>query len=737
MVSFYKTSLRKTVLTAVLLGLNVNAVITQSEPTSPEESVVDYSSIDTDRIKRAAPSEWLSYGRTYSEQRYSPLTQIDHETINRLGLAWSFDTESIRGLEGTPIVVDGLIYVTGNWGIVYALDARTGALVWRFDPEVDRETGALACCDIVNRGVAVYGDAVYVGVLDGRLVALNRQTGRLKWQVDTLAGEQGAYTVTGAPRAADGKVFIGNGGAEYGVRGFVSAYDANTGDRLWRFYTVPGDPQKGFENEAMAMAAKTWSGSWWQYGGGGTVWDSIVYDDELNQLLIGVGNGSPWNRRERSPDGGDNLFLSSIVALNPDSGEYLWHYQETPGETWDYTATQQIMLADMEIGGDVKKVLWHAPKNGFFFVIDRVTGSLISADPFVKVTWASGYDLETGRPIETPNADFAAGPQWVSPSPMGGHNWQPMAYSPRTNLVYIPITETALQYKEEKRFKFKPGHWNTGVDLDPGALANNLLNEAVTNRFGSAALLAWDPLTQKPKWRVPMEFIWNGGVLATAGDLIFQPNSSAELVAYDAHTGKALWSYDIQERSVGTPVSYELDGEQYIAVLAGWGGAISLSGGGMVQPSPEFGRVLAFKLGGDARLPALAPLPDYGRPPEPSVTDASIIERGRNLYTLNCMRCHGSNAVSNGRIPDLRRLPPAWYDQWDAIVLDGIMAKAGMVGFADVLTAEDSLAIKSFVLTEAQEDYALRTQPRWWVSLKTWFYDKVAAILVKLMEFTQ
>ncbi len=737
MASLLTTYLRNRLLTTLLVGLCVSSLSSMAAPAIRQTEGQAYSSVDTDRIERADPSEWLSYGRTYSEQRYSPLDQINQESIDALGLAWSFDTESIRGLEGTPIVVDGLMYITGNWSVVYALDARTGALVWRFDPKVDRETGALACCDVINRGVAVYGDSVYVGVLDGRLVALDRLTGELHWQVDTLAGEKGAYTITGAPRAADGKVFIGNGGAEYGVRGFVSAYDATTGAKLWRFYTVPGDPKKGFESDAMAMAAESWSGSWWQYGGGGTVWDSIVYDQELNQLLIGVGNGSPWNRRERSPEGGDNLFLSSIVALNPDTGAYLWHYQETPGETWDYTATQQIMLADMEIGGEIKKVLWHAPKNGFFFVIDRKTGSLISAEPFVKVTWASGYDLETGRPIETPNADFADGPQWVSPSPMGGHNWQPMAYSPRTNWVYIPVIETALEYKDDKTFEFKPGHWNTGVDLDPGALANNLLLEAVTNRFGSAALLAWDPIAQEARWRTPMEFIWNGGVLATAGDLVFQPNSSAELVGYNAHTGEALWSYDIQERSVGTPVSYELDGEQYIAMLAGWGGAISLSGGGMVQPAPEFGRVLAFKLGGHAQLPALAPLPDYGKPPEPSVTDASIIERGRSLYTLNCMRCHGANAVSNGRIPDLRRLPPAWYEQWDAIVLDGIMAKAGMVGFADVLTAEDSLAIKSFVLTEAQEDYDLRTQPPWWVALKTWFYDKVAAILVALMELAQ
>ncbi|MBU1831073.1 MAG: PQQ-binding-like beta-propeller repeat protein, partial [Gammaproteobacteria bacterium] len=340
-----------------------------------------------------------------------------------LSLAWSFDTDFNRGLEATPIVIDGVLYLTGNWSVVYALDARSGALLWKYDPKVPREWGKMACCDVVNRGVAAYEGKIIFGTLDARLIALDAASGEKIWEVATADITAYPYTITGAPRVAKGKVFIGNGGAEYGVRGYVSAYDVNTGDQLWRFYTVPANPADGFENEAMKAAAETWTGKWWESGGGGTVWDSIVYDDELDQLYIGVGNGSPWNAKIRSPEGGDNLYLSSIVALNPDSGEYIWHYQETPAESWDYTATQHIMLADMDVKGEQRKVIWHAPKNGFFFILDRTSGKLLSAEPYSDVNWASHYDMETGRPVETENARYLNDPQLVRPSSMGAHNW--------------------------------------------------------------------------------------------------------------------------------------------------------------------------------------------------------------------------------------------------------------------------------------------------------------------------
>ncbi|MEE2654075.1 MAG: PQQ-dependent dehydrogenase, methanol/ethanol family [Pseudomonadota bacterium] len=388
--------------------------------------------VGTAEIASNPDENWLSYGKDYREQRYSELAQINRDNVSDLGLAWSFDTEYNRGLEATPIIVDGVMYVTGNWSVVYALDVRSGELLWKYDPKVPREWAKMACCDVVNRGVAVYEGKVFVGSLDARLIALDAASGEVIWEVQSADIKAYPYTVTGAPRVAKGLVFIGNGGAEYGVRGFVSAFDADTGELRWRFYTVPGNPADGFENEAMRKAAESWTGKWWEYGGGGTVWDSIVYDDELDQLYIGVGNGSPWNHRVRSPEGGDNLYLSSIVALDPDSGEYLWHYQETPAETWDYTATQHIMLADMEVDGATRKVIWHAPKNGFFFVIDRENGQLLSAEPYADVNWATHYDMATGRPVETEIARYPDGPELIRPSSMGAHNWQPMAYSPET-----------------------------------------------------------------------------------------------------------------------------------------------------------------------------------------------------------------------------------------------------------------------------------------------------------------
>ena len=679
-------------------------------------------------------AEWLSYGRDYSEQRYSPLDQIHSRNLEGLGLAWFIDTDSNRGLEATPLVSNGVMYVSGSWSVVYAIDAATGQRLWSYDPQVDKAYGKRACCDVVNRGVALYDNKVLVGTLDGRLIALDKASGRPIWSVSTLTGEQGNYTITGAPRAANGLVYIGNGGAEYGVRGFVSAYSVATGDLVWRFYTVPGNPDNGFENAAMERAASTWTGEWWSQGGGGTVWDSIVYDEEFEQVLIGVGNGSPWNRRVRSPEGGDNLYLSSVVALDAKTGEYRWHFQETPGDSWDYTATQHIMLADMEIDGRTRKVLWHAPKNGFFFIIDRASGDLISAEPYVKVTWATGYDPVTKRPIETDNADYSLGPQLQWPSPMGGHNWQPMAHSPDTGLVYIPIHEMAYQYADEPAYRVNPGHWNTAVETDQGGFNNALLMEALQARAGQGYLQAWDPVTQSERWRIPLPTIWNGGVLATAGGLVVQGNSGAELAIYDAANGVKLWSYDTQERIVAPPVAYSVDGEQYIAVAVSWGGAVALAGGIPPGPKPERARIMAFKLGGKAVLPPLPEVVALTQPPESWTQDELVLEQGRTLYMDFCLPCHGNGVIGNGSVPDLRHLPTGFYDAWDAIVLDGALVKAGMVGFADVLTRDDSAAIKAYVLTRAQQDWELSQQPQWWVNLKAWWYDKVAAVLLWLAE---
>ena len=704
-------------------------------PSAIDKARAVTAGIDTAAISQQDGNDWLSHGRDYQEQRYSPLEQINQDNISTLGLAWSFDTDYAQGLEATPLVVDGIMYFTGNWSMVYAVDARDGSLLWKYDPEVPKEWAIMACCDVVNRGVAMYEGKVFVGTLDARLIALDAATGEVHWSTQTADLSAFPYTITGAPRAAKSKVFIGNGGGEYGVRGYVSAYDVNTGELAWRFYTVPGEPARGFESEAVEKAAETWTGEWWKYGGGGTVWDSIVYDAELDQLYIGVGNGSPWNRHIRSPEGGDNLYLSSIVALNPDTGDYIWHYQETPAESWDYTATQHIMLADMEIDGASRKVIWHAPKNGFFFVIDRENGKLLSAEPFAKVTWASHYDLETGRPVKTPNADYKDGPVFAYPASMGAHNWQPMAHHPGTGLVYIPAMESPQHFEQAADYVHQWGQWNTGMEFER-VMDNDLLAQALVNRVSIGELLAWDPVKQQPAWRVKHKLMWNGGLLATAGDVLFQGNADRFFAAYDVASGKELWRFDTQEGVVGSPVTYTVDGEQYVTVLVGWGGAFALFGGVEPDPLPEpdRGRVLTFKLNAVASLPPLPdPLPRT-QPPARLTDDPAVIERGSQLYFEYCFACHGPGVVSNGEIPDLRRLPNVFYENFNAIVLDGIMQKAGMVGFGDVLDEEDAYAIKAHVLDQANDDWELSQQPKWWVELKKTYYSLIASIIVWLAE---
>jgi len=550
---------------------------------------------------------WLTHGRTYSEQRFVPLTGINSQNVEQLGLDWYFDLPTHRGVESTPLIIGGTMYVTSSWSMVFALDARSGEELWRYDPEVPKIWAKYACCDAVNRGVAAWGDKVFVGTLDGYLVALDRATGEVAWRVNTINREQ-PYTITGAPRAIDGKVIIGNGGAEFGVRGYVSAYDAETGEQAWRFYTVPGNPAEGFESAAIAEAAETWTGEWWKQGGGGTVWDSMAYDPDADLLYIGVGNGSSWNRSLRSPDGGDNLFLSSIVALRPDTGEYVWHYQTTPGESWDYTATQSIILADVEIGGESRKVLMQAPKNGFFYVIDRLTGEFISAEPYVPVNWATHVDKETGRPVETANARYQDGPQLAFPSPHGGHNWHPMSYSPQTGLVYVPAQELPWVYANDDDFEFTLGLWNTGTNRAAGDIPTDPMQIAQLAANMRGFLLAWDPVEQKEVWRYQHAGPWNGGTLSTAGNLVFQGNVIGEFVAYSADKGERLWSFATQTGITAGPVSYELDGEQYVSVAVGWGTLLGILGGPTVAPLQmrNRSRVLTFRLGGAWFAMALA-----------------------------------------------------------------------------------------------------------------------------------
>jgi PQQ-dependent dehydrogenase (methanol/ethanol family) len=671
--------------------------------------------------------EWLAHGRDLNETRYSPLAEINRSNVGRLGLAWSYDFPGTRGLEGTPLVADGVMYVTGNWSTVHALDAASGQVLWIYDPGVDRRRANAFCCGVVNRGAALWQQSVLVATLDGYLVSLERTTGREQWRTLTI-DQSSNYSITGAPRVANGVVVIGNGGSEYGVRGYVSGYDARTGRQLWRFYTVPGNPADGFESPQMEMAAATWTGQWWTMGGGGTVWDSMAYDPELDLLFVGVGNGGPHNQKMRSPQGGDNLFLASIVALRPATGEYVWHYQQNPGETWDYTATQQMVLADIEWQGRQRKVLMQAPKNGFFFIIDRVTGELLSAKPFVPVNWASHYDLETGRPVETPGARYEEALFMLRPSGLGGHNWHPMSYSGETGLVYVPATDFAAPMKQEAPFTWFEGQWNLGYEVNPSPFGK-LLSQALLRRMVDSYLLAWDPLQQREVWRAPNPDLGGGGVLSTGGGLVFQGIADNRFKAYDASDGRELWSFDTQHGIVAPPISYRLDGRQYVSVMAGQGGGYSMMVGVERLPATPRRRVLTFAIGGEKLLPAYD-LP-AGREKPPAVTaDDEAVERGGRAYTRFCARCHGAGVVSDGSVPDLRRIDNSWYAQFDEVVLGGAMRDAGMPRFASVLTPQQSAEIKAYILTHAEDQWRLEQDSDWWLALKTWAAELAAALLV-------
>ncbi|WP_198162897.1 PQQ-dependent dehydrogenase, methanol/ethanol family [Sphingobium sp. TCM1] len=673
--------------------------------------IQSYELVKTDdRLLAAAsrPQDWVMHGGSYAEQRFSALDQIGIGNVRDLGLDWSLELDTNRGQETTPLVVDGRIYLTTAWSKVVAIDARSGRKLWQFDPKVPGDSAVRGCCDVVNRGAAYYDGKIFVGTFDGRLIALSASSGNPIWSVNTV-DQSRPYSITGAPRVVKGKVIIGNAGAELGVRGYVSAYDAHTGKQAWRFYTVPnadGKADGAASDEALRkFANSSWfDGEWKKTGGGGTVWDAIVYDQELDQLYIGVGNGTPWNHRYRSGGQGDNLFLSSIVALNPDTGKYIWHYQETPAETWDFTATQPIILATLPIEGRLRKVLMQAPKNGFFYLLDRVSGQLISARPFAHVNWATEIDPATGRPREVAGARYEKAPFLMSPSAYGAHNWYPMAFSPKTGLVYLPVQDVPFFYQQDGGYRYRPQTFNLGTYSDKNALPDGEAERKAIAASLKGALIAWDPVHQKEVWRAEQPGPAAAGVLATAGGLVFEGNPTGAFEAFDATSGKRLWKFQAETQIVGSPISYAVNGQQYILVVSGAGGGYGLTSPFTADKRPKpNGRVLAFRLGGKASLNA------YQAPSlMPSVVPSDVfttaqIGRGERIYETTCGWCHGPGGVSGGVLPDLRRSPSlADKATWNSVVLEGLLQDRGMVNFSKTLTPQKAEDVRAYVASKAR-----------------------------------
>ena len=672
----------------------------------PEEDVqieapAEVAAVDDKRITQAAvdePGSWIAYGQSYSEQRFSTLTRINRENVSELGLAWYKPLKSRFRMQATPLVVDGIMYFTDPWSVVFAIDVATGEEIWTFNPKTKREFIRYSCCGgPINRGVAVYKGRVYVATFDARLIAIDATSGEKVWEVDTTdPNTLSPFNITAAPRVASGKVFIGQSSSEFGIRGYVTAYDAETGEQVWRFFLVPGDPSKPFEHPEMEMAAKTWSGTWWKFGGGGTVWNSIVYDPDFHTLYLGVGNGAPWSREIRSPGGGDNLFLTAIVAVDPDTGRMKWYYQTVPGDNWDYSSAMDMALADMKVDGVERKVLLQAPKNGFAYVIDRADGKVLRAHPFAVTNWASHIDLETGRPVENPNVVFEEKPQWIVPGNSGAHNWQAMSFDANRGILYIPTHDLPFFYALPEEFaktgayKIRWGRMNLGVAL--GEYRNKLIAAAAPMPEPKAHLKAFDPLTGEVVWSVRNKSGYNGGVLATAGGIIFQGDGDGVVTAFNTDNGELLWSYEAFATIGAPPITYEIDDTQYMAIIVGTN---YLFNGG--------GKLMVFKLGGKVDLPEPTKR-DYSIPEQPPLTASNEeLKRGDQLYHDICANCHGGLGRSY-LSADLRRMSLDKHKAFQAIVRGGILKDSGMQSFAEFLTEEDTELIHQYVIFRANKD---------------------------------
>jgi quinohemoprotein ethanol dehydrogenase len=678
------------------------AVEVEAEPPArAAATVVD----DAAMAEESAGENWLAFGRTYSEQRFSPLERVNDANVASLGVDWYLDLPNARGLVSTPLVVDGVMYFVESMNRIRAVDATTGEELWMWDPQVYENSDMRVGWEH-NRGIGIWKDKVYQATWDGRLIAIDRATGKQVWSQRIYDEGMPLYN-TGAPKIFKGKVMIGSGGTEAGPnRGYVVTHDAETGEFLWKFYIVPGNPADGFENDAMKMAAETWTGEWWKYGGGGNAWHGFTYDADLDVVYIGTGNGAPWNQKVRSPGGGDNLFLDSIVALDPDTGEYLWHYQNTPGETWDYNSNMDIVLADVEIDGRTVKAMMQAPKNGFFYVHDRENRELLSAEPYAEINWATHVDMETGRPVERPGARYEDGEERISPTPAGAHSWHAMSYNPETGLVYIPVVQMSAMYNDKG---IEPDSWQSAVfEGDTTAVAWSWVED---RSHVAGSLQARDPVTNTVAWEVPMYGVGNPGTMTTAGNLVFQGRVDGTLRAYDATTGEELWSYDAGLGISAPPVTYSVEGKQYIAVLVGYGGGVAGLGGDIaVANGWAYGvhtrRLVAFSLDGDTALPpqppaaAAQPLEMLQFEIDPVLAEEGAAEYGR------CVVCHGFDVISPGMAPDLRASALVGSaEAFAEVVRNGALQKNGMPVFAH-LSDEQLLRLRHYVRREAEKALA-------------------------------
>jgi quinohemoprotein ethanol dehydrogenase len=659
---------------------------------------------------RAVPdtevSQWEFHGRDSKEQRFSPLAEISDKTVDRLGLLWSLDLPGENALEATPLAIDGVIYFSGQFGKVYAVDARAGKMLWDYDPQAN--TKVLPTTPRLygaHRGVAYWDGKIYVATKDCRMIAIDAKTGKEVWSASFLVPGT-TSTSSGAPRIFRGKVIIGNSGAERNARGYVTTMDARTGKILWRFFIVPGDPRVDTD-ETTRIAAKTWSGEWWKYGGGGTPWNGITYDEELNQIYIGTGNAGPYDYPGRLEGHKDNLFISSVVALDPDTGKYKWHYQYNPLEVWDWKATADMILADLKIDGKSRKVLMQAPSNGFFYVIDRTTGKLISAEKIGKINWADRIDLKTGRPVETGDIRYEKGPAILYPSAIGAHNWQASSYNPQTGLVYIPCMQIGMKFwrTPEAAAKVKDvrkgGLTGVGVNMDFHVDPKDPLD-------GKGSLLAWDPVAQKLKWRVDYPAMWNAGTMTSAGNLVFQGTHTGIFYAYNAITGKTLWSFDARLGILSPPITYEVDGRQYVSLLVGYGagggeGSTYLSKGWKYGLQPR--RLLTFALDGKATLPE-TPGPDMSVDfvDDPAIKlDPVKVRKGETFYHMMCTACHGMGAIATGGAPDLRG-SSVFLDKsaLTAVLHDGLLVENGMPRFREISDEQISY-IYEYIRSRARE----------------------------------